>query len=63
MYVALVFLLAGLTVEYANPWWAVLTVAFAVAVHFLTVRREEAYLDRLFGEDYRSYRESVRRWL
>jgi protein-S-isoprenylcysteine O-methyltransferase Ste14 len=27
------------------------------------VAREEAYLERMFGDDYRGYRRRVRRWL
>lgn len=63
MYVALGLLLAGFAVEYDNAWWAGLTIMFVVAVHVFTVRREETYLDALFGADYRRYRDTVRRWV
>lgn len=34
-----------------------------LSVHYGVVRREEAYLERKFGEAYLSYRSRVRRWL
>jgi protein-S-isoprenylcysteine O-methyltransferase Ste14 len=63
MYVALVAVLLGLSVEYDNAWWVGGTVLFTLAVHRFTVLREETYLEGLFGDDYRRYRRSVRRWL
>ena len=63
MYVALVLLLLGFAVEYDNGWWVIGALLFAVAVHRFTVLREEAYLEGLFGDEYRRYRQSVRRWL
>jgi protein-S-isoprenylcysteine O-methyltransferase Ste14 len=50
-------------------WWidvaaAVALLPFAiVALQRWVIRREEAYLERRFGDDYRRYRERVRRWL
>ncbi len=32
-------------------------------MHFGVIRREEAYLEELFGRDYRDYKAQVRRWL
>ena len=34
-----------------------------VVMHFGVIRREEAYLEKLFGDDYLAYRRRVRRWL
>ena len=34
-----------------------------VIMHFGVIRREEAYLEGLFGQDYLGYKAQVRRWL
>lgn len=34
-----------------------------VLVHFTVITREERYLERTFGEDYRAYKARVRRWI
>jgi protein-S-isoprenylcysteine O-methyltransferase Ste14 len=34
-----------------------------VLMRYGVIAREERYLERKFGEDYRRYRASVRRWL
>jgi protein-S-isoprenylcysteine O-methyltransferase Ste14 len=38
-------------------------VLFFFVIRYGVVAREEAYLERKFGEVYRSYRTRVRRWL
>jgi len=38
-------------------------VPFALVVHYGVVAREEAYLERKFGDDFRRYRARARRWL
>ena len=36
---------------------------FALVIRYGVVVREEAYLERTFGDAYRGYRRRVRRWL
>jgi protein-S-isoprenylcysteine O-methyltransferase Ste14 len=35
----------------------------ALTIRYGVVRREEAYLERRFGDAYRAYKTRVRRWL
>jgi protein-S-isoprenylcysteine O-methyltransferase Ste14 len=47
-----------------NSLWLLLTLGtFALVIHYGVVAREEAYLERKFGDVYRRYRGRVRRWL
>jgi protein-S-isoprenylcysteine O-methyltransferase Ste14 len=47
-----------------NSLWPLLSlVPFALVIRYGVVAREEAYLERKFGDDYGSYRARVRRWL
>lgn len=61
---------AGFTLIYlgvaaiVNTAWPLLFLPVILPVlHFGVIRREEAYLERRFGDDYRAYRNRVRRWL
>jgi hypothetical protein len=36
---------------------------FMLVIEYRFIRPEELFLETLFGEDYRAYRERVRRWL
>jgi len=48
----------------ANAWLAlVLLPVVVVLVHFLVILPEEQYLEQKFGEPYRRYKASVRRWI
>jgi len=53
----------GLAVAFDSLWLLVTLVAFALVIRYGVVAREEAYLERKFGDVYRSYRARVRRWL
>src|SRR5262245_43284319 len=53
--------LAGLVVQLATPTAALLFVALAIGVS-LQVRREEGYLERAYGEDFRMYARRVGRF-
>ena len=63
MYLGGVLTYAGVAV-WAEWWWAF--ALLPVVLYALTrwvIRREEAYMERTFGEAYRDYRRRVRRWL
>ena len=55
--------LIGLGIAFDNPWLLLLMALFALVIRYGVVAREEAYLERMFGEVYRRYRARVRRWL
>jgi len=63
MYIGLLALMVGLGVGYGNLWWLVLAVPAALAMRRWTVRPEESYLEAHFEDEYRRYRQRVRRWL
>jgi protein-S-isoprenylcysteine O-methyltransferase Ste14 len=63
IYLALVLILLALAIESASLWFVFATAGFWIVVQLLTVRREEAYLQNKFQEEYASYRRSVRQWI
>jgi protein-S-isoprenylcysteine O-methyltransferase Ste14 len=63
MYVGVTLFQFGLGIALGNAWVALLASAGLVFIHFFAVRPEEAYLAEKFGESYRSYRATVRRYL
>ena len=63
MYLALSLLYAGFCVALLLPLTLALLLPCLVVLYRGVIRREEAYLDRKFGEAYRNYRSRVRRWL
>ena len=55
--------LISLAIAFDNLWLLLMLVPFAVVIRYGVVAREEAYLERKFGDVYRRYRARVRRWL
>ena len=63
MYLGLTLIYVGVAV-WANALWPiVLLPAVLVVMHYGVIKREERYLERIFGDEYREYRRRVRRWL
>ena len=56
------FVCLGLAIALASDWMLVMTVVFAIILHFGVVRREERYLEAKFGDAYRNYRTKVPRY-
>jgi len=63
MYLGMALLLIGAGIASANPWLILMGPLLLVYFTFRVVNREEAYLEALFGDEYRAYRKRVRRWI
>jgi protein-S-isoprenylcysteine O-methyltransferase Ste14 len=55
--------LIGLAIAFDNLWLLMMLVPFGLVIRYAVVAREEAYLERKFGDVYRGYSWRVRRWL
>lgn len=63
IYLGLFLVHAGIGIVVRSPWILILMLPLAAVIRYGVVAREEAYLERRFGEAYRDYRARVRRWL
>ncbi|MGO4389082.1 isoprenylcysteine carboxylmethyltransferase family protein [Microvirga sp. 2YAF29] len=63
IYLGMFLSLVALSTAFNDLWLLVMLVPFALVIRYGVVAREEAYLERKFGDAYRGYRERVRRWL
>ena len=62
MYLAVVLLYVGLSLLFVAVWPLIVLVPALIVLHVAVILREEAYLERRFGDAYRQYRARVRRW-
>jgi protein-S-isoprenylcysteine O-methyltransferase Ste14 len=63
IYLGMFLGLIGLAILFDNLWLLMMLVPFALVIRYGVVAREEAYLERKFGDVYRRFRSRVRRWL
>jgi len=63
IYIGMFLGLIGLAVAFDSLWIIVLLVPFYLVVRYGVVAREEAYLERKFGDVYLAYKARVGRWL
>jgi protein-S-isoprenylcysteine O-methyltransferase Ste14 len=63
IYLGMLLGLIGLAIAFNGLWLLLMLVPFALVIHYGVIAREEAYLERKFGDVYRRYRARVRRWL
>jgi protein-S-isoprenylcysteine O-methyltransferase Ste14 len=63
IYLGLFLVYGGIGIAAHSPWTLVLTLPLAITIRYGVVAREEAYLERRFGDAYRDYKARVRRWL
>jgi protein-S-isoprenylcysteine O-methyltransferase Ste14 len=63
IYLGMFLVYGGIGLTVGSPSILILTLPLAIAIRYGVVAREEAYLERRFGDTYRDYRARVRRWL
>ena len=63
IYVSFVLFVLGLSVGLNNLWLLMAIVPAVSVIAVVVIPREESFLQRNFGEQYLSYKATVRRWL
>lgn len=63
LYVSQALIYAAIALAADNLWALVLLMPTLVVVQYGVIVREEAYLERTFGDDYLRFKAAVRRWL
>ncbi|MDD9907304.1 MAG: isoprenylcysteine carboxylmethyltransferase family protein [Rhodospirillaceae bacterium] len=62
MYLGMTLIYLGITAAFGGLWMAVTLLPVLVVMHYGVIAREERYLEAKFGDGYRDYTASVRRW-
>ncbi len=62
LYIVLMLVQITAAIWLNNLWVLLLTPASIVVISRYAIRREERYLEQLFGEEYLEYKKRVRRW-
>lgn len=63
MYLSLLLILLTWTLWLGNSLAWLGVIAFILVMNRFQIAREEAYLENKFGDEYRRYKQKVRRWL
>jgi protein-S-isoprenylcysteine O-methyltransferase Ste14 len=63
IYLGMVLGLIGLAIALNTLWLLLALLPFGLVIRYGVIAREEAYLERKFGDVYRDYRARVRRWV
>jgi protein-S-isoprenylcysteine O-methyltransferase Ste14 len=63
LYLAQSLIYAGVAFAADSLWALAFLVPALVVIRYGVIAREEAYLERKFGDDYRRFKAAARRWL
>jgi len=63
IYLGMFLIYDGIGIAASSPWVLLLTLPLAIIIRYGVVAREEAYLERRFGDSWRDYKVRVRRWV
>jgi protein-S-isoprenylcysteine O-methyltransferase Ste14 len=62
-YLGMAITYVGIALAAEAPWTLVMLVPATLVVQYGVILREERYLERLFGEEYLTYKRTTRRWI
>ncbi len=63
MYLMMLLVNLGFAVILSEAWIVILMPALALVLYHIAIKHEEVYLEEKFGDSYRAYKETVRRWI
>lgn len=63
IYLSVMAQVVGLSFALNTVWLLALSMLLLLYFQFWVIAREERYLERRFGDEYRAYKSSVRRWI
>jgi protein-S-isoprenylcysteine O-methyltransferase Ste14 len=63
IHLGMLLIYGGIGIAARSPWTLIVALPLAITIRYGVVGREEAYLERRFGDAYRDYKARVRRWL
>ncbi|MGO8867802.1 MAG: methyltransferase [Alphaproteobacteria bacterium] len=63
LYVSLTLIFLGIAAAANGAWSLLFVLPCLLVIRYGVIAREEAYLERKFGQSYRAYQARVRRWL
>ncbi|MBC7811135.1 MAG: isoprenylcysteine carboxylmethyltransferase family protein [Burkholderiales bacterium] len=63
IYLAMALFQTGIGIMVDGVWVLLLLIPVLLVVNYGIIMREERYLERKFGDEYRRYKQSVRRWI
>ena len=63
MYLGMVLITLGVVISIDSAWSLLVLPVLIIYLQIGVIQREEEYLERWFGQQYRDYRSKVRRWL
>ena len=63
MYLMMMLVNLGFAVILSEAWIVVFMPILVVVLYHIAIKHEEVYLEEQFGDSYRAYKNSVRRWI
>lgn len=63
MYLGFVIIFWGLALIFSSLWLTGSAVGLWCYLQWYVIPKEEAYMERAFGDEYKQYKKTVRRWI